>query len=356
MAEAIKEHTMAPPVWDTKSTSYEDWKFDVTLWAQFTKAEKKRKGFMLYSKLPTRKGVNEKVRLAIQNEEIREVCKRFKKTPSRPVVCLPLAKEFNDVVAMDLKKFGDVYFLHFIDLFTRFSKSKLTRRKTPKVIVDAVATEWIAAGFGPPKKFLVDNGGEFDNAEYREFAEQFNVEVCATAAYSPWSNGICERNHYVVDTCVQKMIEDDPDMELSVALAWAVNAKNCMQTHQGFSPIQLVLGKSPNLPSVLLDEPPALEEVEVSDNVLQHLNALHAARRAFTKAESSERIRRALRHNVRVSEMAFLPGDRVFYKRDESNRWRGPGKVIGQDGKVVFVEPLRHIPTQVLQTRHAKKK
>lgn len=35
--------------------------------------------------------------------------------------------------------------------------------------------------------------------------------------------------------------------------------------------------------------------------------------------------------------MEFLQGDRVFYKRDDSNRWRGPGKVIGQDGKVVFV-------------------
>lgn len=123
------------------------------------------------------------------------ICKRFKKTPARPVVCLPMAKQFNDVVAMDLKQYGDVYFLHFIDLFTRFSKSKVIRRKTPKIIVDCIATEWIAAGFGPPKRFLVDNGGEFDNCEYRELAEQFNVEVCATAAYSPWSNGICERNH-----------------------------------------------------------------------------------------------------------------------------------------------------------------
>ncbi|PIK44250.1 hypothetical protein BSL78_18893 [Apostichopus japonicus] len=38
--------------------------------------------------------------------------------------------------------------------------------------------------------------------------------------------------------------------------------------------------------------------------------------------------------------MEFLQGDRVFYKRDDSNRWRGPGKVIGQDGKVVFVSQL----------------
>ena len=27
----------------------------------------------------------------------------------------------------------------------------------------------------------------------------------------------------------------------------------------------------------------------------------------------------------------------MFYKRDSSNKWKGPGKVIGQDGKVVFV-------------------
>ena len=266
-----------------------------------------------------------------------EVCKRYKKTPSRPVVCLPLAKQFNDVVAMDLKQYGDVYFLHFIDLFTRFSKSKVIRRKTPKVIVDSVATEWLAAGFGPPKKFLVDNGGEFNNEEYRELAEQFNVEVCATAAYSPWSNGICERNHYVVDNCVQKMLEEDPRLDLNVALAWAVNAKNSMQNHLGYSPIQLVLGNHPNLPSVMVNQPPAFEEAEVSGTVIKHLNALHAARRAFTKAESSDRIRKALRHRVRATETTFTSGDRVFYKRDDSNRWRGPGKVIGQDGKIVFI-------------------
>ena len=266
-----------------------------------------------------------------------DVCKRYKKTPARPVVCLPLAKQFNDVVAMDLKQYGDVYFLHFIDLFTRFSKSKVIRRKTPRLVVDSIATEWIAAGFGPPKKFLVDNGGEFDNAEYRELAEQFNVEVCATAAYSPWSNGICERNHYVVDMCVQKIMEEDPKIALDVALAWAVNAKNSMQNHCGFSPIQLVLGKHPNLPSVMVNKLPAMEDAEVSESVMKHLNTLHAARRAFAKAESSERIRRALRHNVRVAETAFQNGEKVFYKRDDSNRWRGPGKVIGQDGKIVFI-------------------
>ena len=42
---------------------------------------------------------------------------------------------------------------------------------------------------------------------------------------SPWQNGMCERNYYIVDVSVEKMIEDDPSMKLEVPLAWAVNAK-----------------------------------------------------------------------------------------------------------------------------------
>ena len=265
-----------------------------------------------------------------------EICKRYKRTPSRPIVSMPMAQQFNDVVAMDLKTYENKYFLHFIDLHTRFSKSKVIRNKNPKTIVDAVATEWIAAGFGPPKKFLVDNGGEFDNEEYRELAEKFNVEICSTAAYSPWSNGICERNHHVVDLCVQKITEEEPDINIEVALAWAVNAKNTMMNHLGYSPIQLVLGQNPNLPSSITNKPPANEEA-VSQNIMKHLNVLHAARRAYTKAEASERIKRALRHNIRTSEEQFHQGEKIFYKRDDCNRWRGPGKVIGQDGKILFI-------------------
>ena len=32
-----------------------------------------------------------------------------------------------------------------------------------------------------------------------------------------------------------------------------------------------------------------------------------------------------------------MNGDRVFYKREGKERWLGPGKVVFQDGKVVFV-------------------
>ena len=51
------------------------------------------------------------------------------------------------------------------------------------------------------------------------------------------------------------------------------------------------------------------------------------------------RIKRALCHNVTPSgEIKYVTGDKVFYKRDDSNEWRGPCVVIGQVNQQVFVK------------------
>ena len=268
-----------------------------------------------------------------------DICKLYKRSPPRPVVALPIASKFNDVVAMDLKVFSltkGIYFIHYIDLFTRFSKASVIKSKEPKVVVDSFITTWIASGMGAPNKVLVDNGGEFDNPELLETMEQFNIEVCATAAYSPWSNGTCERNHAVVDLMVNKMLEESPGLKLDIALAHAVNAKNSLHNHNGFAPIQLVTGTLPNLPTVINSKLPALETI-ISPELENHLSAMHSARRAFVKAESSEKIKRVIRHPVRSCEQIFQNGDKVFYKREDNPRWRGPGKVLGHLGSIVYV-------------------
>jgi len=69
-------------------------------------------------------------------------------------------------------------------------------------------------------KFLADNGGEFANDEYKDMCENLNIEVRNTAARSPWQNRLCERNHAVVDKCLQKVIKDNPKMKLEIALVW----------------------------------------------------------------------------------------------------------------------------------------
>ena len=55
---------------------------------------------------------------------------------------------------------------------------------------------------------------------------------------------------------------------------------------------------------------------------------MHEAKKAFIKSESSEKISRALRHNLRsYKDAIFTTGD-VYYKRNDRMRWKGPGRVI----------------------------
>ena len=132
---------------------------------------------------------------------------------------------------------------------------------------------------------------------------------------SPFQNGLCERNHAVTDMILCKLQAQYPDTSLTVLLKWATMAKNSMQMWAGFSSHQLVFGVNPNLPNVMENKLPALESGDYCKSYSKHIAALHTAREEFAKSEASEKIKRALRHNVRVSNQVFNAGEKVFYKK-----------------------------------------
>ncbi|XP_077971779.1 uncharacterized protein LOC144425883 [Styela clava] len=265
-----------------------------------------------------------------------ETCSVLKKSPPRPAVGLPRASRFIESVAIDLHQLeSNLWYMHMVDEFTRFSNAVIVRSKSSSIIANKFLLRWISI-FGSPQKVFTDNGREFNNHEFLDMCDNFNIIVNTSPAYSPWSNGVCERHNQVLTNMLHK-IRNDVRTDWGVSIAWAVSAKNSLMNNKGFSPAQLVFGQNVNLPSVLVNELPALEGKTESLEVGQHISALHAARRAFIACESSERIQRALRKQTRQSSFNFTTGDRVYYKRPDSHKWRGPGKVIGQDGVMVFV-------------------
>ena len=116
-------------------------------------------------------------------------------------------------------------------------------------------------------------------------------------------------------------------------------AKNSLQNWSGFSSHQLVFGVNPNLPNVMSAGLPALEDgTTYSEAYARLIAALHSARTEFIKSENCEKIKRALRHNIRISLQVFtMIGDKVYYKKDGKDVWQGPATVIGQENKVVFI-------------------
>ena len=265
------------------------------------------------------------------------ICIQYKKPPPKPIVCVPLANQFNESIAMDLKEINGHLILHIIDHATRYSQACAVPSKKTKVIISAVLQNWVAL-FGSPMRILTDNGGEFSSEQFREMGEKLSTRIVTTAAESPWSNGINERHNAILGNMVLKVMEDTK-CKLEDAIVWAVAAKNSLANVYGYSPCQLVFGKNPGYPSVLHDKMPALSSETKSEMLSDKLNALHSARKAFVTAESDERIRRALRQKTRnYSTSIYQNGDSVFYKRENVPAWKGPGVVIGQDGQTILVK------------------
>ena len=77
-------------------------------------------------------------------------------------------------------------------MWSRLTVSKLIDRKKPSEVIDKIMIHWVGAGFGIMQSILSDNGGEFSSDETREVTSVLNVEVCTTAAESPFQNGLCE--------------------------------------------------------------------------------------------------------------------------------------------------------------------
>ena len=161
-----------------------------------------------------------------------QTCKIYKKAPPRPVVALPMAMEFQEVVAMDLKEYDGKLILHLIDLCTRLSAGVFIPNKNKETIIEHIFKIWIAV-YGSPLKFLADNGGEFANYDFIQMCECLGINVCTTAAESPWSNGVVERNNQTLASMMDKIIEDTK-CKPELALVWALSAKTVCKMLQDF--------------------------------------------------------------------------------------------------------------------------
>ena len=90
------------------------------------------------------------------------ICRVYKRPFLQPVVAAPLATEFNDVVAMDIKVYKNTCILHLINHVTMFSAAAIVKLKEKEEIIKNIFKIWISI-YGPPLKYFSDNGGEFSD-------------------------------------------------------------------------------------------------------------------------------------------------------------------------------------------------
>ena len=232
--------------------------------------------------------------------------------------------------------------MYFVDLFSRLTRACIIRDENPSTVVKAILNTWvIGKGIGPgmPGKFLYDNGTEFNNMHMIDLCEKYSIPISSvTAAYAPFSNGSCERNHGITDLMIEKIKEGDPSISDQEALDYSLLAKNIQTTRKGFSPFQIVYGSNPRIPGIAESNLSGLSSSFESKDVKKHFERLTLARESFVKADTDDRLKRALKSRIPKNHNHFYyVGDSVFFKEEGSLEWKGPAKVLSVDGKVVFL-------------------
>src|SRR5215469_2167566 len=281
-----------------------------------------------------------KRKMEIVEKECREcnICKKFKRKPRRPIVGLNLAENFNEVLAIDLGELEGEKFIVMVDWATRYSQAAWIKSKKPEEMIEKVMEKWVSY-FGPPGKILSDGGREFQNEEFAEFAEKQGIELMVTASESPWSNGKCEKVVGLLKEGMRKMREDGIGRR-ELILPWIVSARNGLEMKGGFTPNQKVFGRNINKEKGLEEYTPSQLEEEIEGDKLRELMIIQEkVRENYLNNESREKIKRALKGKIREHKIEeAIVGDKIFYKKEGEDKWRGPGKVIGTDGKTVMVK------------------
>jgi transposase InsO family protein len=143
-----------------------------------------------------------------------------------------------------LKGVGKVYQQTFVDTYSRVAHSKLYTTKTPitsaDLLNDRVLPMFEEHGMGM-LRILTDRGTEYcgkvEQHDYELYLAVNDIEHTKTKAYSPQTNGICERFHKTIleefyQTAFRKKIYSTLE-QLQLDLDEWVRYYNDERTHQG---------------------------------------------------------------------------------------------------------------------------
>ena len=266
-----------------------------------------------------------------------KVCQKFRKSMPRPLTTLPKCNDFNQIITLDLKLWKTVYILWMVCSFTRFIKGVVIPNKEAETVVDAVIKNW-NCNFGIPSTgYWCDNGTEFKNAEMSEFCNKSGLSIKFGPAYSPWANGINERNHASADKIIAKIMEDDKKITLSAAVALAGWCHNTNVNKLGYSPMQLVTGKSvvfPGLTTGNMSTDSAFDSEYVQRIMSRHIKMMGE----FQIAEYNDKLQSVLKKNGKSwQHVKYKQGDLVYVQFQNKKSWSGPVKVFAQDGADVWI-------------------
>jgi hypothetical protein len=136
-----------------------------------------------------------------------------------------------------------VYILVCTDYMTKWVEAKALHRATEKEVIDFLFKD-IFTRFGMPRELVTDGGPPFTSHGFKATLQKYHIQQRMTTPYHPQANGQVESTNKVIEAILTKIVKEsrkDWSYRLLEAL-WAY--RTTWRNTTGFSPYELVYGKS----------------------------------------------------------------------------------------------------------------
>ena len=181
---------------------------------------------------------------------------RVKPPPLQP---LPLISEPFERVAVDLvgpitprASDGAKYMLTCVDFSTGWPEAVNLRNIEATTVAEALLEIFCRVGL--PKQILSDRGSQFTSCMMEELWRLLSIKGLRNTAYHPMCNGLCERFNRTLKRMLKRMAAEQPK-EWSRCIAPLLFAyREAHQASLGFSPFDLVYGRTVREPLQVLRE------------------------------------------------------------------------------------------------------
>lgn len=246
--------------------------------------------------------------------------------------------------------------LTLVDEATRYLVVRILKSEKSTEFVKGVERAWVRH-FGVPSYIRVDSAKGWESRAVRDWCSDHGVILEVAPAESHNWLGVVERRHQVVRRALELYMEDMGGASLASLKEAAIFVPpkiNMMSFTRGFTPMQWVLGRTPVQELSLTAEfyNPGIDAMDEQTHFAMVQEKRYRAARAYLKADSDAKLRRAMNQKFYESKDRVLVGQRCWYWRIQGSghlqksKWRGPARCVAaemnEDGTKPVVQWLVH--------------
>lgn len=289
----------------------------------------------------------------LMSQEIRafvascDACQKVSPRPQKvPLGQMPLIDTPFERVAIDLvgpiaplSESGNRYILCVVDYATRYPEAVPLKTIDTVTVAEALWGIWTRVGV--PSEVLTDRGTQFTSELMKEINRLLGVRGLTTTPYHAMCNGLVERYNATLKKMLRKLCQEQPRQWDRYIPALLFAYREAKTESLGFSPFELLYGRTVRGPMQILRElwtEARTEDISTTGEYVVELRnriaeTCEVARQNLANASE----RHAEVFNRKTASRSFVPGDKVLLLLPEERNklqmcWQGPFEVIEKKG------------------------